>query len=116
MDGAEFKIALKRLGRTQVGFAEETGTPLRTVHNWAAWGPPAEVIYLLQLMGRMQKPFDWPATEIETDAFDLNVDRELNRLNDAVGGERREAFLRNLERWLRTQRASVAEPLEGRPE
>jgi hypothetical protein len=50
MDGAEFKLALKRLGRTQSAFAREFGIPLRTVQDWARLGTPIYIERILAVL------------------------------------------------------------------
>lgn len=101
MDGASFKARLKLLGRTQVEFASETEVALRTVHNWAASGPPAEVRRLLDLLLLLERPFDLPGADGDLAAFDRHVRANLNRLENAAGSARRQALLLSIGRWLR---------------
>ena len=56
MTGDEFKAVLRRLGRTQIGLAQEIGVSRRTVHLWAERGPPAYAIYLISLIERYAVP------------------------------------------------------------
>ncbi|MBA8914179.1 helix-turn-helix domain-containing protein [Methylorubrum thiocyanatum] len=65
----EFKTALRRLGRTQIGFALEIGVSRRTVHLWAERGPPAYAVYLLTLIERygVKAAQNDQATPIPTD-------------------------------------------------
>ncbi|TXN08029.1 hypothetical protein FV222_01390 [Methylobacterium sp. WL103] len=100
MNGSDFKRRLKRLDRTQTGFARENGVALRTVHNWAASGPPMEVVRLLDLMARLEKPFEFPIERIEPNDFGVAVAAELDHLCLAAGMDRRDAFIRSVESWL----------------
>lgn len=101
MDGAGFKARLKLLGRTQVDFASETEVALRTVHNWAASGPPAEVRRLLDLLLLLERPFDLPGADGDFAAFDRQVRANLDRLENAAGSARRQALMLSIGRWLR---------------
>lgn len=49
MDADAFKAARRKLGQTEVQFAQSFGVSRRTVQNWSAKGPPAYVGELLQL-------------------------------------------------------------------
>ena len=100
MNGSDFKSRLKLLDRTQVGFARESGVALRTVHNWAASGPPEEVVRLLDLMARVERPFEFPIERTEPTDFCVAVAAELDHLCLAAGMKRRDAFVRSVETWL----------------
>lgn len=100
MDGAGFKARLKQLGRTQVGFAGENKIALRTVHNWAAAGPPEEVVRLLDLLVRLEKPFEQSGPGCAPRVFGHVVATELERLAEAAGTDRRADFRKHVEEWL----------------
>lgn len=102
MTGAEFKSALRRLGRTQIGFAREIGVSRRSVHLWVEQGPPAYVVYLINLIERYvmatsQLPRPEQSSPDPTEA--------LCAMYSIVesGGARLE-FLGAVERWLKSQR------------
>lgn len=102
MDGPSFKARLKLLGRTQIGFAEENGVALRTVHNWAASGPPPGIERLLDLMMLVERPFDAPHRDPGPDAFRRSVLGELDRLAEAAGPDRRDTLVQSIQDWLAT--------------
>src|SRR4051812_5309831 len=109
MTGAEFKARLRMLGRTQVGFATETGKSLRAVHNWASAGPPSEVIHLLDMLTLWELPFGPSNNSDEALVFSRAVERELDRLLALAGPARREEFIHTIFEWA-TQKTAIDTP------
>ncbi|GJD85327.1 hypothetical protein [Methylobacterium haplocladii] len=112
MDGPEFKHRLRVMGRTQAGFASEIGVVERTVHYWASRGPPAEIVYLLDVLADLEMPFG-PMSDIADDAsategFKRTAVKVVERLAylAALRGAEQE-FIETLRLWLdeRTDRS-----------
>lgn len=102
MTGAEFKFALRRLGRTQIGFAREIGVSRRSVHLWVEQGPPAYVGYLIGLIERhlvATAQIPW------LKQLDPDPTAALGAMYSCIesGGARLE-FLRAVEGWLESHR------------
>lgn len=102
MTGDEFKDALRRLGRTQIGFAQEIGVSRRTVHLWAERGPPAYAIYLIGLLERCAVPTEHVAT-IEQPLPDP-AEALASMYSVAVAGGACREFIGAVRRWLDSQR------------
>ena len=102
MTGDEFKAVLRRLGRTQIGLAQEIGVSRRTVHLWAERGPPAYAIYLIRLIERYAVP-----TKHEN-----SIERSLpdpaaalgSMLSVAASGGMHQEFISAVEHWLANNR------------
>ncbi|WP_071000302.1 hypothetical protein [Methylobacterium sp. C1] len=102
MTGAEFKGALRRLGRTQIGFAQEIGVSRRTVHLWVERGPPAYAIHLLDLIERcgMLPVQGRPVKQSCSDLASVLGDMYARASSEGAGPD----FVRAVERWLEIHR------------
>jgi DNA-binding XRE family transcriptional regulator len=102
MTGDEFKAVLRRLGRTQIGLAQEIGVSRRTVHLWAERGPPAYAIYLISLIERYAVP---AKHEAPTERPLLDPAAVLgSMLAVAASDGMRQEFLSAVEYWLANHR------------
>ena len=107
MQGDEFRKRLRALDRTQVAFASEIGVSLRTVHTWAASGPPGEIVYLLDLLTRQEQPLG--TSGMAGGEFRRAVEAELGRLSaDAGRRDLEDEFLNLVRRWLERRRPPIA--------
>lgn len=104
MTGHEFKNALRRLGRTQIGFSHEIGVSRRTVHLWAERGPPAHAIYLISLIERYAVPTEHQ-TSIERPLPDPAAALD-SMLSVAASSGMRHEFVGAVEDWLANHRWS----------
>ncbi|MDN3626016.1 helix-turn-helix domain-containing protein [Methylobacterium isbiliense] len=99
MTPAEFKATLRRLGRTQIGFASEIGVSRRTIHLWAERGPPAYAVYLLGLIERygVRAAQEASTKPILGDAAAVLDDMYARAASEGVGTD----FVDVVEHWLR---------------
>ena len=103
MTAAEFKEALHRLGRTQIGFAQEIGVSRRTVHLWAERGPPAYAINMIGLIDRLAvsaKPMN--RRDIKCPAPEPLLDDMYAQAASEGEGQN---FLQAIESWLESRAA-----------
>jgi hypothetical protein len=105
MEGAVFKTRLRALNRTQVGFGTEIGVSERTVHTWAANGPPDEILYLLDLLTQFEQPLGPPG--VGQEEFRRAVEAELERLwTAALDCQHGPEFLDVVGQWMTKRRAT----------
>ncbi|MCP2081879.1 UNVERIFIED_ORG: hypothetical protein J2W74_003065 [Methylorubrum zatmanii] len=99
----EFKAALRRLGRTQIGFALEIGVSRRTVHLWAERGPPAYAVYLLTLIERygVSSTQHSPLQPISADPVSVLSDMYTRAASIGAGP----GFVSAVELWLQNHRS-----------
>lgn len=64
MTGDEYDAAIRRLGFTQVSFAEYAGIGQRTSRTYASKGPPEPVQLLLRVLERVHVPGGWRGNRI----------------------------------------------------
>lgn len=109
MDGAAFKEALSRLGFSQSSFAREYRMPLRTVQDWARFGPPDFMAPILGAMLRhsIEPPAsqDWPSESAAAADSARALDVSLRSLQQRAirAGWPREVILAGVMTWLAEQ-------------
>ena len=64
MTGDEYDDAIRRLGFTQVGFAEFAGIGQRTSRTYAAKGPPEPLVLLIKTLEQYHIPGGWRGNRI----------------------------------------------------